>query len=118
MKTGRNDPCPCGSGKKYKKCHATGVSHVRIHGPASVGNQYTVPRAYVEARESLSRERHSLFAAESVNADQMFEHGKAIQAKLADLLKDHSPIHWLVIQRRQPLSYVNQANSRLELLVR
>src|SRR5271157_6033733 len=20
MKTGRNDPCPCGSGKKYKKC--------------------------------------------------------------------------------------------------
>jgi len=23
-KVGRNDPCPCGSGKKYKKCHATG----------------------------------------------------------------------------------------------
>ena len=22
MKVGRNDPCPCGSGKKYKKCHA------------------------------------------------------------------------------------------------
>ena len=20
-KTGRNDPCPCGSGKKYKACH-------------------------------------------------------------------------------------------------
>lgn len=20
MKPGRNDPCPCGSGKKYKKC--------------------------------------------------------------------------------------------------
>jgi uncharacterized protein len=20
-KTGRNDPCPCGSGLKYKKCH-------------------------------------------------------------------------------------------------
>ncbi|MFN8209130.1 MAG: SEC-C metal-binding domain-containing protein [Bacteroidales bacterium] len=23
-KVGRNDPCPCGSGKKYKNCH--GVS--------------------------------------------------------------------------------------------
>jgi preprotein translocase subunit SecA len=23
-KTGRNDPCPCGSGKKYKKCHGAG----------------------------------------------------------------------------------------------
>lgn len=22
----RNDPCPCGSGKKYKKCHGKGVS--------------------------------------------------------------------------------------------
>jgi preprotein translocase subunit SecA len=25
--TGRNDPCPCGSGKKFKKCHgATAVT--------------------------------------------------------------------------------------------
>ena len=22
-KVGRNDPCPCGSGKKFKKCHGT-----------------------------------------------------------------------------------------------
>lgn len=21
LKIGRNDPCPCGSGKKYKQCH-------------------------------------------------------------------------------------------------
>jgi preprotein translocase subunit SecA len=24
-KVGRNDPCPCGSGKKYKKCHGVGI---------------------------------------------------------------------------------------------
>jgi preprotein translocase subunit SecA len=24
-KVGRNDPCPCGSGKKYKRCHGAGV---------------------------------------------------------------------------------------------
>jgi len=23
MKTGRNDPCPCGSGRKFKRCCAT-----------------------------------------------------------------------------------------------
>ena len=23
-KVGRNDPCPCGSGRKYKQCHGTG----------------------------------------------------------------------------------------------
>ncbi|MBE6708609.1 MAG: preprotein translocase subunit SecA, partial [Ruminococcaceae bacterium] len=25
-KVGRNDPCPCGSGKKYKKCCGSGIS--------------------------------------------------------------------------------------------
>jgi preprotein translocase subunit SecA len=24
QKIGRNDPCPCGSGKKYKSCHGVG----------------------------------------------------------------------------------------------
>ena len=24
-KIGRNDPCPCGSGKKYKHCHGKGL---------------------------------------------------------------------------------------------
>jgi preprotein translocase subunit SecA len=24
-KVGRNDPCPCGSGKKYKKCHGASL---------------------------------------------------------------------------------------------
>jgi uncharacterized protein YecA (UPF0149 family) len=24
-KVGRNDPCPCGSGKKFKKCHGKGT---------------------------------------------------------------------------------------------
>ena len=23
VKVGRNDPCPCGSGKKYKQCHGS-----------------------------------------------------------------------------------------------
>ena len=26
MKPGRNDPCPCGSGKKYKRCCMNSVS--------------------------------------------------------------------------------------------
>ena len=25
QKVGRNDPCPCGSGKKYKKCCGRGA---------------------------------------------------------------------------------------------
>ena len=32
-KVGRNDPCPCGSGKKYKKCHGAGAT-----GPSTAGS--------------------------------------------------------------------------------
>lgn len=28
IKIGRNNPCPCGSGKKYKKCHASQLGHL------------------------------------------------------------------------------------------
>jgi preprotein translocase subunit SecA len=27
-RVGRNDPCPCGSGKKYKKCHGAAEAEV------------------------------------------------------------------------------------------
>ena len=37
-KIGRNDPCPCGSGKKYKKCHGATKS-----GPPSVGSPSAKP---------------------------------------------------------------------------
>jgi preprotein translocase subunit SecA len=30
-KVGRNDPCPCGSGKKYKKCHMLADEGVETH---------------------------------------------------------------------------------------
>jgi SEC-C motif len=33
-KVGRNDPCPCGSGKKYKKCHG-------MNGKGQVNSQAT-----------------------------------------------------------------------------
>ena len=29
-KVGRNDPCPCGSGKKYKKCHGAVADVIRV----------------------------------------------------------------------------------------
>ena len=37
LKTGRNDPCPCGCGLKYKKCCADkddASEHQRVKGPA------------------------------------------------------------------------------------
>ncbi len=37
---GRNDPCPCGSGKKYKKCHGM-VSAAASAAPAAAGPERT-----------------------------------------------------------------------------
>ena len=47
----RNSPCPCGSGKKYKKCHGMGkpgppslVFNLAVHGlPGQNGRYYVVP---------------------------------------------------------------------------
>jgi preprotein translocase subunit SecA len=30
-KIGRNDPCPCGSGKKYKQCHGAGAQNAGVN---------------------------------------------------------------------------------------
>ncbi len=34
MKVGRNDPCPCGSGDKFKHCHGSPTGQPRLAGPA------------------------------------------------------------------------------------
>ncbi len=45
--TGRNDPCPCGSGRKYKKCHLS-EDQAQEH--------EVLLKAQEEAREHASQE--------------------------------------------------------------
>ena len=45
---GRNDPCPCGSGKKYKDCHR------------SEGEAYLQKLARVKEKELIRQERKRL----------------------------------------------------------
>lgn len=45
MKIGRNDKCPCGSGKKYKRCH--------LHNPPRSGNHTAMPNP-TERTDQLS----------------------------------------------------------------
>jgi uncharacterized protein len=40
LKIGRNDPCPCGSGRKYKRCHGA-VENVQDAGKESNSNDWT-----------------------------------------------------------------------------
>ncbi|HEX4953666.1 MAG TPA: SEC-C metal-binding domain-containing protein [Thermoanaerobaculia bacterium] len=50
-RVGRNEPCPCGSGKKYKDCHF------------SQGDAYLKELALEQQREQLKAERERLKAA-------------------------------------------------------
>jgi hypothetical protein len=53
-KIGRNDPCPCGSGKKYKKCHgAPGPPP----SPPSSGDRPSAPAAAGASKPGNSAEK-------------------------------------------------------------
>jgi len=54
MKISRNDPCPCGSGKKYKKCCLD--KHNDMAGPATMQGIMDEIRAGVEGRDFSSLE--------------------------------------------------------------
>lgn len=52
-KVGRNDPCPCGSGKKYKKCHRDGLDENPDH--KIVFERMEAKRLQLEKQQGLGR---------------------------------------------------------------
>ena len=55
MKIGRNEPCPCGSGKKYKRCH---------------GGFTPAPVTGIGLRQAVARSRERLEAQERIRQTQ------------------------------------------------
>jgi hypothetical protein len=55
MKVGRNDLCPCGSGKKFKKCHLALSPGIFV--PVRKSNNSPPPNLIRRAREQFERER-------------------------------------------------------------
>ena len=53
--TGRNDPCPCGSGKKYKKCHLDADEQSRSK---AIATTFTAAQQAAKAAEP-GKEEHS-----------------------------------------------------------
>src|SRR5262249_36692699 len=62
MKVGRNDPCPCGSGKKYKKCCGLVTTSSPFPGTAA-DDAAESWWAYPEFGEKVRREFASYFEA-------------------------------------------------------
>lgn len=55
---GRNDPCPCGSGKKYKKCHLD-VHRARQAGPAEGESVHDLDSRLVRSILQFAIDRYS-----------------------------------------------------------
>lgn len=53
MKTGRNEPCPCGSGKKFKKCCLDATRPVRQRAPTPERD----PGVLAQARTMMMQQR-------------------------------------------------------------
>jgi hypothetical protein len=68
MKAGRNDPCPCGSGKKYKHCcyAKDSVKHEEpvIEAPVSEEPEDEEEAEAIEARRKSQRKDRSRFEGE------------------------------------------------------
>ena len=76
-KIGRNQPCPCGSGKKYKKCYGDSVSPVSL--PKT---QAYMTRAQVNNEVKKTLRRHE--ARELVRVEQQGEGRPIISAVVRD----------------------------------
>lgn len=58
QRIGRNDPCPCGSGKKYKKCHGSFSRHSQLDSEQAVFIQREIDKH--KAREFQRQQQQGL----------------------------------------------------------
>ena len=78
-KTGRNDPCPCGSGKKYKRCCLSNTT-LAIPGPETLDTPWSRQRdASDRLTADLMRHFKRDFGDDALNA-------------WADFNQDHDPV--------------------------
>ena len=74
------------------------------------------PVGYLRIRRELLVERQTLFGETIVTPELMFEHGLSLQRRIAELLKDHSPVFWLLLLRKRPIQLSNSPH--LQVLIR
>jgi methionyl aminopeptidase len=63
MKIGRNDPCHCGSGQKYKKCHLPADEAAERAAKAATAPAVEAPVAEAPAGDAPAGERAAKAAA-------------------------------------------------------
>lgn len=84
MKTGRNEPCPCGSGRKFKKCcGATSAGEVQ---PSSLEGPPIIVASPSLLMNRVSREAAAVAASFDVIAGRAIPHLESMYGRTATLL--------------------------------
>jgi hypothetical protein len=86
MKIGRNDPCHCGSGKKYKKCHLPADDAARSAELAAAAEAAAAAQAKADADAEAQGEKD-----EDVKAAAAGDRPVAARAKDAGVAKPRAP---------------------------
>lgn len=103
-KVGRNDPCPCGSGKKYKSCC---LLKQQQHTSSLKGRKFT-------AKVLSAGGQHQALAQESSQGQQkkmMVDYGTLMERSFGDALQkndDQPPIP------SNPAEYITQEETKKE----
>lgn len=80
LKTGRNEPCPCGSGKKYKKCHLQADEKAE-----SAAMSKTAEEAAAKAKTDKPEHNHE-------HHDHPHDHEHGHRHDYGSPMKPHNPV--------------------------
>lgn len=132
MKIGRNDPCPCGSGKKYKECCLlkTGKPYPVIIDKTS---KQMIELAYkhrnhfdLNYKKPVEELRLNLIdkidhkISESITSDLLEIHLDQIEKKISQILSKHSKYYWLYLSRRiapEPIEFASEWTAHLSRVI-
>ena len=86
LKTGRNEPCPCGSGRKYKKCHLAADEKTESEAMAKMAAE-----AAAKAKTGKKGEDHD--HAHDHDHPHDHDHGHGHQRDYGSPMKPHQPVN-------------------------
>jgi hypothetical protein len=126
-KVGPNSPCPCGSGKKYKKCHGAGAApskdvgrSVRLHGLTRAAGMFlaicAIAAVVIQALYLFNSDPFLyLTGLKKVNADHIAGYQAYLHGDLAPHFYSYFAIAYLV---KEPLATVLLSIAGLAILLR
>lgn len=102
-RVGRNDPCPCGSGKKYKKCCLSQYEKARKHIPISEIHKMEERSKRREAIEKdITGGFELLFAGE-------FDKAKRLASKLLETCPEDDRVHDILVNAHMATGHYEEA---------